>query len=260
MKGQFDTTISGFKPISLSEMNAQASFLDRIDTKYLVSEKEFAQVLEKLQEDFYVLDIGGKNVFSYDSVYMDTDEYLFYKQHQNKEATRTKVRTRLYVESNLAFFEYKQKENGTTRKFRYEFPSEEHGKMTKGKKRFFEGVYMSFYGQLPGKISPTLSSKYSRLTLCAKDSGERLTVDFNIRLKDLRKEGAKKVELNNVVIIESKSTASSCRSHEIMEEMGIKKAKSCSKYCLGLIYNEVHPFPGVFEETIEKLESLRNEK
>jgi len=40
---------------------------------------------------------------------MDTEDYLFYKQHQNKLKSRTKVRTRYYVDSNLAFFEFKQK-------------------------------------------------------------------------------------------------------------------------------------------------------
>jgi len=42
---------------------------------------------------------------------MDTQDYLFYNQHQDKEESRTKIRTRLYKDSNLAFFEYKQKED-----------------------------------------------------------------------------------------------------------------------------------------------------
>jgi hypothetical protein len=42
---------------------------------------------------------------------MDTQEYLFYQQHQNKEKSRTKVRTRKYIDADKAFFEYKQKEN-----------------------------------------------------------------------------------------------------------------------------------------------------
>ena len=62
---------------------------------------------------------------------MDTQDHLFYNQHQNGEKSRTKIRTRLYLDSNLAFFEYKQKQDGVTRKFRYQFPVEEHGNMTK---------------------------------------------------------------------------------------------------------------------------------
>jgi hypothetical protein len=42
---------------------------------------------------------------------MDTPNYFFYNQHENQEKSRTKIRTRHYVDSDLAFFEYKQKEN-----------------------------------------------------------------------------------------------------------------------------------------------------
>jgi len=62
-----------------------------------------------LIEDFSILEINGRKIFSYDNIYMDTKDYLFYKQHQEKKKTRTKVRTRYYVNSNLAFFEFKQK-------------------------------------------------------------------------------------------------------------------------------------------------------
>jgi hypothetical protein len=57
---------------------------------------------------------------------MDTDDYVFQMQHQAKEKSRTKVRTRLYVDSDLSFFEYKQRQKKVTRKFRYEFPMNEH--------------------------------------------------------------------------------------------------------------------------------------
>ncbi|MDR2640553.1 MAG: hypothetical protein LBC61_04500 [Candidatus Peribacteria bacterium] len=42
---------------------------------------------------------------------MDTNDYLFYNQHQNKLNSRVKVRTRFYVDSNLALFEFKYKLN-----------------------------------------------------------------------------------------------------------------------------------------------------
>ena len=65
-------------------------------------------------------------MFKYDNVYMDTKDFKFYNDHQNRVNPRTKVRTRLYKDSNLAFFEYKHKQDSITQKFRYEFPIEEH--------------------------------------------------------------------------------------------------------------------------------------
>ena len=100
---------------------------------------------------------------------MDTPDYLFYNQHENKLASRTKIRTRLYADSDLAFFEYKQKEAGVTKKFRYQFPTGEHGTMTKGKVRFFEGVWQSmYYGEKAPKITPAIQTTYNRLTLVSK--------------------------------------------------------------------------------------------
>jgi hypothetical protein len=134
----FSKNLKNFSPMTLTELNARASYLKRIDTKFLLTKNEFIEMLRFLEKDFQVLEIAGNRVFSYDNVYMDTPDYFFYNQHQNKETSRTKIRTRLYKDAELAFFEYKQKENGVTRKFRYQFPVQEHGHMTKGKVRFFE--------------------------------------------------------------------------------------------------------------------------
>ena len=127
MGGDLKSKLLDFSSINLTELNATASYLKRIDRKYLITESKLKIILDDLKSDFQVLDIDWTRVFSYDNVYMDTEDYFFYNQHQNKEKSRTKVRTRLYEDSNLAFFEYKQKEDWVTKKFRYQFPNEEHG-------------------------------------------------------------------------------------------------------------------------------------
>jgi hypothetical protein len=138
MKIALKKKLLDFPSINLTGLNAQASYLKRKDRKFLLTEKQLIEVLSELPKKYQVLEIDKKRIFSYDNVYMDTEDYLFYHQHENKVESRTKVRTRLYQDSHLAFFEYKQKENGITKKFRYEFPFLEHGTMTKGKKRFFD--------------------------------------------------------------------------------------------------------------------------
>ncbi len=249
-----------FSSISLSELNASASFLNRIDTKFLVTEKKFNKILKDLKKDFYVLEINWKNTFEYDSIYMDTEDYMFYLQHQAKEKSRTKIRTRLYVDSWLSFFEYKQKEKKVTRKFRYEFPNNEHWKMTKWKTRFYEWIHMSFYwSSNPPKLSPSLKTHYNRLTLCSKDNSERLTVDFNIEVENLRKDW-KKYKMENLVIIESKTTSKNCLSHEVMEKAWIEKASHCSKYCLWMYYTWVKNFSWIFKKTIKKINKIWSKK
>jgi len=253
-------SLTGFAPIDLTELNATASYLKRIDRKFLLTEAQFLEVLKDLSSDFRTLEIAGKRVFQYDNVYMDTSDYLFYKQHQEEVPGRTKVRTRHYTDAgDLAFFEYKQKENGVTKKFRYQFPAAEHGTMTKGKKRFFDGVWQSLYGTKAPNITPAMRTAYNRLTLVSKDGSERLTIDFNISVKDLRSEIANEIKLDNLVIIESKSLSDNCKSVQTIEAHGIARANSCSKYSLWVVYSGLAEKWSKFQETMNKIQEIRME-
>ena len=260
MWSNLNDKLLGFATIDLKELNATASYLKRIDTKYLLTENKLKNILEDLKSDFLVLDIKGRRIFSYDNVYMDTNDYLFYNQHQNKESSRTKVRTRLYKDSDLAFFEYKQKQGWITKKFRYQFPQEEHWTITKGKKRFFEWVWQSLYSdtEIP-QITPSIKTMYNRLTLVSKNWEERLTIDFNIKIKDLRNEKAKEINLKNLVIVESKSMKKVCDSWKIMERHSIKRRKSCSKYSLWVIYSWLAEKWSTFAQTMKKIKEIRLE-
>lgn len=259
MATAFDSKLQNFQALTLTELNAQASYLKRIDRKFLLTKSQFSEILEDLKEDFQVLEIAGKKVFSYDNVYMDTDNYLFYNQHQDKFKTRTKIRTRLYKDSDMAFFEFKQKINGITQKFRYQFPSEEHGVMTKWKKRFFEWVWQSMYqstDQTP-HIFPSIKTAYKRITLVEKTWSERLTVDFSVKTLDLRDEKAQNITLKNLVIIESKSLWDDCISAKIMEKYNISEASSCSKYSLWVIYSGLAKKHDTFTETMTEIEKIK---
>jgi hypothetical protein len=39
-------------------MNSNASFLERIDTKYILTEKDFDKVMSDLEKDFFILSIN----------------------------------------------------------------------------------------------------------------------------------------------------------------------------------------------------------
>lgn len=252
-----------FNQISLSELNAQASFLDRIDTKYLLTESEFNEILKDLEEEFYILDIKEKSVFEYESIYMDTENYEFYFQHQNWEKNRTKVRTRHYLDSWIAFFEYKQKQKWITRKFRYQFKDvKEHGTMTCESTKFFEWAYQTFYWKSPEKIFPALATKYHRITLCSKSNDERVTVDFNIKLEDLRNKWKEIISLDNLVILESKSMTRKWKSSEIMKRHNVRKSNACSKYSLGICYHKIVEDKDMttFKPTMRKIERIKNSK
>ena len=85
-KSDFKSNLKNFAPMTLTELNARASYLKRIDTKFLLTKEEFIEMLHFLEKDFQVLEIAGNRVFSYDNIYMDTPDYFFYNQHQDKQA------------------------------------------------------------------------------------------------------------------------------------------------------------------------------
>lgn len=261
MGTDLNSTLKFFNQISLSELSSQASFLDRIDTKYLLTEEEFKKTLRDLEDEFYVLEIKEKSIFEYESIYMDTEDYHFYYQHQNGEKHRTKIRTRNYLDSGISFFEYKQKQDGIMRKFRYQFKDvKEHGTMNIESNKFFEWVYQSFYSKSPESIFPALATRYSRITFCSKSNDEKLTVDFNIRLEDLRNVWKEMIFLDNLVIIESKSMSKDWKSAKIMKKHDIKRASSCSKYGLGLCYQKMIEDTSKFKRTMKKIEKISNGK
>lgn len=260
MNAKIVKNLKKFRSITLNQLNATASFLKRKDRKYLLTLWQFNEIIEDLKSKFKVLEIDNKKIFTYDNVYMDTPDYLFYKQHQDRLKSRTKIRTRYYIESNLAFFEYKQKVNWITHKYRYDFPPEEHGFMTKWKKRFFDWVWQSIYsGKKAPEISPSIKTKYRRITMVNSLWDERLTIDFDIKAFDLRKKTNKTVDLKNLVIIESKALKNNCEIMDIMKKYEINQARSCSKYSLWIVYSGLAQKYDTFKETMAKIKEIRME-
>lgn len=260
MEIKYDEKLKDFSKLTLTELNSTASFLKRIDTKFLLTGTQLYNLLDDLKDDFRVLEISWNSIFTYDNIYMDTDNYFFYNQHENKEKSRTKIRTRHYVDSDLAYFEYKQKEDWITRKFRYQFPTEELWRMTKGKTRFFEWVWQSVYeGTKAPILSPSIRTNYKRITLVSKIWEERLTIDFDIKTQDIRNKEAVENVLKNLVIIESKSLSENCNSLNIIKKHWIQKANSCSKYSLWVIYSGLTDKFDTFKETMKKIKEIRLE-
>jgi hypothetical protein len=58
MAPKFNDKLKSFKPITLTELNSTASFLKRIDRKFLLNSKQFSDILSDLKEQFQVLEIA----------------------------------------------------------------------------------------------------------------------------------------------------------------------------------------------------------
>lgn len=201
------------------------SLMERVDTKYAINYAQADELIQALKDKFFILQIKDKVIFQYDNIYMDTENNDLFYEHENGHDMRNKVRTRNYADSaDLCFFEYKHKMNKVTRKFRYKCPVGEHGIMSDEAEGFFMGVYESLNGEAPTyKLSASLATRYHRITLCAKDSGEKVTIDFGFELEDMR--SGIKHNLDEIVIVESKSNSEHCATGKIMKKMKVRQAK-----------------------------------
>lgn len=183
MKKELMNILEDFPKINLEQLNANVKFMERMENKYIVDNQQLQQFFKKAHKDYYILQINNKLVFSYQNVYMDTADYHFYHEHEHKKHKRIKLRTRQYVDSKQAFFEYKQRDGDLVRKFRYECPVNEHGKMTDESNRFYAELVTQFNkDHKKTLVTPAISTNYQRITLCSRNSDERVTIDFNLEL------------------------------------------------------------------------------
>jgi hypothetical protein len=217
--------LNKFEPISLKEMDS-VKLMDRTDTKYTFNRTQFDAVLGDILEEYRVLEIDGKRISRYKTLYYDTDKYNLYTKHHNGELNRYKIRHRSYLESNIGFLEVKFKNNkGRTVKNRIKKVEVPNG---------WEGDTEAFLTQMlpfpPSDLVPVIWVNYSRLTLVNKTSAERLTIDLDLEfVKDTVTKN-----LNSLVIAEVKQEKRKASPFlKIMRKYHIREG-SISKYCLGI--------------------------
>lgn len=219
--------LNKFEPITLKEMDS-VKLMNRSDTKFIFRIDQLPFFLNLLSENFYVLDVDGVRQSRYETLYYDTEDFSFFNDHQRGKANRNKVRHRLYVDSNLHFFEIKNKNNkGRTIKERIKLKQVEYSITGKSENFLYEKIHLKGI-----QLKPVLWGNYSRITLVNKYLPERLTIDTNLYFKNDDNQKA----IPEIVIAELKQDKSSKSFFaQLMHNSHIKQA-SISKYCYGVIF------------------------
>ena len=112
-----DQQLDKFAPIDLKQMD-RVKLLQRTDTKYLLSKDRLLDLFPALFEHYYVLEVEGKRTSAYHTIYLDTPDKKYFKQHHQGRYKRHKVRFRTYIETGISFLEVKLKQKGITNKKR----------------------------------------------------------------------------------------------------------------------------------------------
>ncbi len=242
-----DASLSRLSMITLEETNKLAQMLKRIDNKYIVDREALLSLLDEMSNDFRILSIDGHRIFSYRSCYFDDDARCF-KEHQQGRRQRFKVRTRLYVESDKAYFEVKLKgKRGQTEKSRTVCEQFNNFMVNDAQHRMLRKLYEKSYGKVfRYEMKPALHVSYNRFTLVSSAGSERTTVDFDLGFAT---PSGKRVQIgDDFVIIETKSANGRGIADSLLKRNHIRQASGCSKYCIGMVlagevqrYNKFRP-------------------
>jgi hypothetical protein len=168
------SVLEAFRPVTLDALDAAVALRVRADRKYVVEHPTLELLLAGLAGTHTVLEIAGRRVFSYDSVYFDTPSLETARAHTQRRRHRFKARSRLYVDAGACWFELKVKGGrGETVKHRLRHDPGDHGRLSPSARAFL-GEHLR---DVPD-LAPVLHTAYRRSTLAGPD--ERVTVDLDV--------------------------------------------------------------------------------
>lgn len=229
-----ENEVDRFNAVDLEDANS-VGLMKRYDTKFVFHADKLPAVLEYLRNDYGVLEINSKRIFLYQTLYYDTDDYYFYRQHHDKKLSRYKIRCRTYTDTEKCYIEVKCKTNKKkTIKDRLLIDS------STARSGLLDKTVMFAQNHVLGKeceervndIKPALLVNYKRITLTNPQNHERITFDVDLTFSD----GDHDLKMKNLVVAELK------QSHLVMSSCFSKHLKNMnifpvqfSKYCMGVI-------------------------
>ena len=256
---------------------AAVRLMNRVDTKFLADERQCMRLLEEAADRYYVQAIGTVRACRYSTLYYDTPQWEMYHLHHNRRLTRQKVRTRTYVETGVSFLEVKNKSNkGRTRKLRMRIGGDIFATAPSDAEAAAFLRQKSSYA--PDTLTPSLATRFVRVTLVNRAMTERLTIDFDLHFTNVRA-GAGEAErgaaaasggagaerhrdangtasLGGLAIIELKQdTTAPSPMKEILTRLRIKPFK-ISKYCIGEALTNPHVKRNRFKAKLRAIDKM----
>jgi hypothetical protein len=226
--------------------------MNRTDTKFVVSTEQLLSILQEVKQTYRILEIDGVRFSRYETLYYDTDDFLFYKRHHNGKRNRWKIRKRSYVESSVSFLELKFKTNrGRTQKQRTAIPDVSLALNTD------EESFIGLKSGLDLNLIPQLKNGFTRITLVEPSLPERITIDLELSFEwnEILK------VLKQIVIVEVKQENRNRLSPfvQALKKRHVREI-SLSKYCIGVAMLVPFVKRNNFKEKLIKLNKLESLK
>ena len=222
-----------FSPISLRQLNAKAAMLERLDNKYVVDAAVLRDAAAELARYFDILEIDGRQAFTYATCYFDDAGRRCYFDHHQGRRQRAKVRIRNYLDAGLCFVEVKLKDKrGVTVKKRLPYEPGRFGALDETALAYVRSAYHDQYREeFPCQLSRIIDMRYVRMTLVAKEGGERMTIDSSLRFFS---PGSAHAVADDLFILETKSARGNGIADRVLRARHQHPVKHCSKYCTGI--------------------------
>jgi hypothetical protein len=233
-------------PRGLPELLDRRSLLRRRDTKFALPDADLASLLEPLCTRYALITSPRSPWARYQSLYFDTPELHCYHAHRRGQQPRYKLRIRQYLDRELAFLEIKERAhpNQTLKhRLRVAFEQTELGPD--------ERVFIGSWCPLPPhELEPQLWTRFERLTLVGLESGERVTIDTQVRFV----RGKAEYTLDGVAIVEVKQWPYRARTPMLLalRARGLREIEG-SKYCTGTALSVPHVPRNRFLPTLRAL-------
>ncbi len=237
--------IQALDPVDLAQLD-QAQLHDRVESKVILPTVDIPDALERLAQDYLILEHEDERLQSYRNEYFDSCELRNYHEHHNQNGRRFKLRYRSYMNSNLTFFEVKQNINGRTVKKRQLSHRPSGQQLWREDGLFFFGLT----GCAPSHFVPSLTVDYDRVLLVKRDFSERVTIDLNITFRS----SAGESQIPGLAICEFKQPRLDRRS-PAMAAMN-RRPQMFSKYCMGLASCDPTLRRNRFKKVFRNLDSL----
>lgn len=250
MKGaEINSILNSFNSIGLDEMD-EVTLMNRMETKYVFSATRLPAMLDLLSSKYLILEIDSKRNFQYNTVYLDTPDYLFYNQQMRGKLNRYKVRYRKYQITGRSFLEIKKKTNkNRTIKWRVEGDPDSFSDSGT-----FINKHLPYGAEELGQV---LNNEFFRITLVNTVLRERITIDSGLSFSDPSGTGT---EFPFLAIAEIKRDGHFCYSPacNIMKQMGIQPHRF-SKYCTGSVVVREMPRKNILKQNLLLINKIENE-
>ena len=221
--------LSTYNSISLEETKSRAELITRFDEKYIIPTRLLENILLACRKDYDVLEITGKKLLNYETVYYDTPDLDLYDAHHSGHLNRTKIRIRRYLDTGVSFLETKFKNNkGFTVKSRQMLDeSIQHplSELRLSPTRKNEKIHKE-------NLCASATVLYRRITLVNKTHPERVTIDTEIEFQHQEE----KIKLKDYIIAELKKDRKQKSSFKNSIQHLQLRSGAISKYCLAILH------------------------